>query len=98
MVGVFAGCCALVAGLARSGYQFKHDISGLLRLAVSVAGAMALVWLTASTLHWVLAMVIGATVYLVLNVLLQTVQRTEMTAIKGMLQKGRGNNTVPQAA
>jgi O-antigen/teichoic acid export membrane protein len=98
VVGVFVGCCALLAGLARAGYRFKHDLSGFARLALSLLGAFALSWLLVDHVPWLGRMLICGLFYIILNVVFQTVQKTELSDIKGMLGKRGVSNPAPQAA
>lgn len=87
VVGVTIGCLALLAGLARAGYRFTHDLAGFSRLALSVLGAFALAWLLDGVVHWAVRIVLCGLFYMVLNLVLQTVRQSELVDIKALLKK-----------
>ena len=93
VVGVSLGCLALLAGLARAGYRFTHDLGGFSRLVLSVLGAFALGWLLDGSVHWAVRIVLCGLFYVVLNVVFQTVRPSELTDIKTMLRKDDNAST-----
>lgn len=64
MTGVFAGCLILVWRLRRGGFDYRHDVSGLLRLLAAMGVAMlaadAARWAEAG---WAVSLAVGATSY-----------------------------------
>lgn len=89
VLGVVLGCAALLVGLARAGYRFRHDLRSIALLVLAMLGAMSLTWLLPADWHWLWRILACGAFYVVLTALLRPVTGAERKMVTGMINKRR---------
>jgi len=95
VVGVSLGCGALLYGLSRLGMHFKHDLQGLMRLAMALAGGFAIAWLMPTHWFWLWKILLAGTAYVLLCAAVGVLANAERTAVIDMIKRRRGGGANP---
>jgi O-antigen/teichoic acid export membrane protein len=95
VVGVALGCGALLFGLSRLGMHFKHDLQGLMRLALALAGGFAVAWLMPVHWFWLWKILLAGSAYVLLCGVVGVLASTERIAMIDMIKRRRGGGADP---